>query len=252
MKCVLYSRKTGTHFSQSRGGREWGELPASFRPLIGIVADCLGIRPHCGRQTRAVRRPPRYPMNLSSGKRLRERSPKDAFTWCFAQNLHCLVKRTTRQPPRRGRSGALPRFTVCERMGMTKLEGNPHAEWLAAYGDPAYWETVAWARVWPRPLEAALRPKNGSWPRSPTVQAAPWNEAAYELERTRRSEIRPERHGSFDVVEKRLQFVEESAGMEAVAYAVMHLQSDGHERAVALRKEFSERKDGKRVGVAFL
>ena len=67
-----------------------------------------------------------------------------------------------------------------------------------------------------------------------------------------RSEIRPKRHGSFDVVEKRLQFVEESAGMEAVAYAVMHLQSDGHERAVALRKEFSERKDGKRVGVAFL
>lgn len=164
----------------------------------------------------------------------------------------CALLRTTRQPPRRGRSGALPRFTVCERMGMTKLEGNPHAEWLAAYGDPAYWETVAWARVWPRPLEAALRPKNGSWPRSPTVQAAPWNEAAYELERIRRSEIRPERHGSFDVVEKRLQFVEESAGMEAVAYAVMHLQSDGHERAVALRKEFSERKDGKRVGVAFL
>lgn len=164
----------------------------------------------------------------------------------------CALLRTTRQPPRRGRSGALPRFTVCERMGMTKLEGNPHAEWLAAYGDPAYWETVAWARVWPRPLEAALRPKNGSWPRSPTVQAAPWNEAAYELERIRRSEIRPERHGSFDVVEKRLQFVEESAGMEAVAYAVMHLQSDGHGRAVALRKEFSERKDGKRVGVAFL
>lgn len=164
----------------------------------------------------------------------------------------CALLRTTRQPPRRGRSGALPRFTVCERMGMTKLEGNPHAEWLAAYGDTAYWETVAWARVWPRPLEAALRPKNGSWPRSPTVQAAPWNEAAYELERIRRSEIRPERHGSFDVVEKRLQFVEESAGMEAVAYAVMHLQSDGHERAVAFRKEFSERKDGKRVGVAFL
>lgn len=57
----------------------------------------------------------------------------------------CALLRTTRQPPRRGRSGALPRFTVCERMGMTKLEGNPHAEWLAAYGDPAYWETVAWA-----------------------------------------------------------------------------------------------------------
>lgn len=70
--------------------------------------------------------------------------------------------------------------------------------------------------------------------------------------RSERSEIRPKRHGSFDVVEKRLQFVEKSAGMEAVAYAVMHLQSDGHERAVALRKDFSERKDGKRVGVAFL
>lgn len=47
MKCVLYSRKTGTFLPKS-GGREWGELSASFRPLIGIVADCLGIRPHCG------------------------------------------------------------------------------------------------------------------------------------------------------------------------------------------------------------
>lgn len=91
MKCVLYSRKTGTFLPKS-GGREWDELPASFRPLIGIVADCLGIRPHCGWQTRAVRKPPRYPMNPSSGKRQRERSPKDAFTWYFAQNLHCLDK----------------------------------------------------------------------------------------------------------------------------------------------------------------
>ena len=31
-------------------------------------------------------------MTPSSGKRLRERSPKDAFTWYFAQNLHCLDK----------------------------------------------------------------------------------------------------------------------------------------------------------------
>ena len=29
-------------------------------------------------------------MTPSSGKRLRERSPKDAFTWYFAQNLHYL------------------------------------------------------------------------------------------------------------------------------------------------------------------
>lgn len=165
---------------------------------------------------------------------------------------HCALLRTIRQPPRRGRSGALPRFTVCERMGMTKLEGNPHASGSPLTETRHNGKRSHGPRVWPRPLEAALRPKNGSWPRLPTVQAAPRNEAAYELERIRRSEIRPERHGSFDVVEKRLQFVEESAGMEAVAYAVMHLQSDGHERAVALRKEFSERKDGKRVGVAFL
>lgn len=164
----------------------------------------------------------------------------------------CALLRTTRQPPRRGRSGALPRFPVCERMGMTKLEGNPHASGSPLTETRHTGKRSHRPRVWPRPLEAALRPKNGSWPRSPTVQAATWNEAAYELERIRRSEIRPKRYGSFDVVEKRLQFVEESAGMEAVAYAVMHLQSDGHERAVALRKEFSERKDGKRVDVAFL
>lgn len=46
-----------------------------------------------------------------------------------------------------GFAALLPCFTVYERMGMTiartrKLEGNPYAEWLAAYGDPAYSETV--------------------------------------------------------------------------------------------------------------
>ena len=56
---------------------------------------------------------------------------------------HCALLRTIRQLPRRGRSGALPRFTVCERMGMTKLEGNPYAEWLATYDDQACREMVA-------------------------------------------------------------------------------------------------------------
>lgn len=49
-----------------------------------------------------------------------------------------------------GFAALLPCFTVYERMGMAiartrKLEGNPYAEWLAAYGDPAYSETVATA-----------------------------------------------------------------------------------------------------------
>ena len=135
---------------------------------------------------------------------------------------------------------------------MTKLEGNPHAEWLAVYGDSAYWETVAWALGLAEALGGGASPEEWELAEVANRTSCALEEAAYELERIRRFEIRPERHGSFDVVEKRLQFVEESAGMEAVAYAVMHLQSDGHERAVALRKEFSERKDGKRVGVAFL
>ena len=37
----------------------------------------------------------------------------------------------------------MPRFTVYERLGMTKLEGNPYAEWLAAYDDQACREMVA-------------------------------------------------------------------------------------------------------------
>lgn len=46
-----------------------------------------------------------------------------------------------------GFSALLPCFTVYERMGTTiastrKLVGNPYAEWLTAYGDPAYSETV--------------------------------------------------------------------------------------------------------------
>ena len=46
-----------------------------------------------------------------------------------------------------GFAALLPCFTVYERMGTTiastrKLVGNPYAEWLSAYGDPAYSETV--------------------------------------------------------------------------------------------------------------
>lgn len=52
-----------------------------------------------------------------------------------------------RAPLLAGFAALLPCFTVYERLGMTiartrKLEGNPYAEWLAAYGDPAYSETV--------------------------------------------------------------------------------------------------------------
>lgn len=55
-----------------------------------------------------------------------------------------------RAPLLAGFAALLPCFTVYERMGMAiartrKLEGNPYAEWLAAYGDPAYSETVATA-----------------------------------------------------------------------------------------------------------
>ena len=67
-----------------------------------------------------------------------------------------------------------------------------------------------------------------------------------------RSEIRPKRHGSFDVVEKRLQFVEKSTGVKTVADAVVHLQCNGEERSFALSEELPEREDRERIGPTLL
>ena len=196
--------------------------------------------------------------NPSSGKRLRERSPKDAFTWYFAQNLHCLDKNalsferfdnrhggddralcrrwaeetramkpwteglftkivggkpeespfyvlrpTTVAYMRHERESAehapllagfaalLPCFTVYERMGTTiartrKLAGNPYAEWLSAYGDPAYSETVGRAVSLTARLGSGASPEE--WKRARTAYRTSCGferrlfEAAYLLE----------------------------------------------------------------------
>ena len=79
-----------------------------------------------------------------------EKSPFHALRPTTAAYMRHELESAERAPLLVGFAALLPCFTVYERMGMTiartrKLEGNPYAEWLAAYGDPAYSETVATA-----------------------------------------------------------------------------------------------------------
>lgn len=79
-----------------------------------------------------------------------EESAYDALRPTTAAYMRHELESAERAPLLAGFAALLPCFTVYERMGMTiartrKLEGNPYAEWLAAYGDPAYSETVATA-----------------------------------------------------------------------------------------------------------
>lgn len=90
-----------------------------------------------------------------------------------------------------GFAALLPCFTVYERMGTTiartrKLAGNPYAEWLSAYGDPAYSETVGRAVSLTARLGSGASPEE--WKRARTAYRTSCGferrlfEAAYLLE----------------------------------------------------------------------
>lgn len=79
-----------------------------------------------------------------------EESPFHALRPTTAAYMRHELESAEHAPLLAGFAALLPCFTVYERMGTTiartrKLEGNPYVEWLAAYGDPAYSETVALA-----------------------------------------------------------------------------------------------------------
>ena len=76
-----------------------------------------------------------------------EESAYDALRPTTAAYMRHELESAERAPLLAGFAALLPCFTVYERMGTTiartrKLAGNPYAEWLSAYGDPAYSETV--------------------------------------------------------------------------------------------------------------